>query len=106
MATKELHEFDCYAYLCVNHAHNIYPIQTPEKHLAKLLALRDGDRINIGGLGRLRVVKVNIDGFEYTKEGKNGAYQEIAIACEQDFVADWKESLDLWFDGYGFDEYD
>jgi hypothetical protein len=84
---------DCYAYLCVNHAHNIFPIQAPLDHFETLSKLQKGDWIKIKGLGDLKVVNVNVDGFTYNDKGKQGIYQEVAIACEQSYVADWKDEL-------------
>lgn len=106
MTTKQIHEFDCYAYLCVNHARNIYPIHKPEECMAQLLKLRDGDRINIKGLGELKIVAVNVDGFDYSNNGKNGVYQEISIACEQAIVYDWKQRLDDWFSEHNGEYYE
>jgi hypothetical protein len=75
--------YDCYAYFCINHAKNTYPIKEAERHLGIIYSLQKGDVLHIKGEGHLQVVSLNVDDYDWKVDGEDYMYQEIAIACEK-----------------------
>jgi hypothetical protein len=73
-------DYDCYAYFAVDSAVNMFPIKSAEEHLASILSLKQGDMIQINGLGLLQVREVVVTDYPWDKgEDKEYLYQEIAI---------------------------
>lgn len=73
--------YDCYAYLCIDHIHNMYPIRNPKIHLDSIFKLKHGDLIYIKGKGQLKVRNIVITEYPYRDRGKDGLYQEVGINC-------------------------
>ena len=74
-------KYDCYAYIVVDRPTNTYPIRNPKNHLESIFSLKDGDIINIKGLGTLRFRTRHVDNYDYVDRGKGGLYQEISLKC-------------------------
>lgn len=70
-------DYSCYAYFCIDYAHNTYPVRDAEHNVASLLSLKEGDLLYLKGVGDLQVINLNVDNFAWT----DGLYQEIAVSC-------------------------
>lgn len=70
--------YECYAYFCVNRFHNIYPIKDSVSVVDKILSLRDGDVVDIEGLGRLLVSNIHVDDYE----SGDFLFQEICVSVK------------------------